>query len=231
MRKIGSTETVIQNLKHSGNLISELLYSPAYSLTISTLATSEARAGSCSNCIFSVPTSTSSPIPKIAEYHEITEAMYLVSSQFENPRECVFEIPVEMEALRAPSPTRTPRRAKPAASRQDEYAVAASYMRTDRSDTKASSSEQRPRISASTSAAVARSAAERNRASRKHRIPGLKSGRSGSGGGGAATSMAERITPRLRVWIRIQECRWGEQLRRPGKKTTGKMAFTLCSSN
>ena len=167
MRKIGSTETVIQNLKHSGNLISELLYSPAYSLTISTLATSEARAGSCSNCIFSVPTSTSSPIPKIAEYHEITEAMYLVSSQFENPRECVFEIPVEMEALRAPSPSRTPRRAKPAASRQDEYAVAASYMRTDRSDTKASSSAQRPRISASTSAAVARSAAERNRASTK----------------------------------------------------------------
>jgi hypothetical protein len=79
------------------------------------------------------------------------------------------------------------------ASRQEQYSAAAASRRMDRSETEASSSAQRPRISASMPAAAARSAAERKRASRKLRTPGFTSGRTGSRGGGAAASMAERV--------------------------------------
>lgn len=86
-----------------------------------------------------------------------------------------------------------PRRAEPATSREEEQAVAASARRMDRSDTEASSSVQRARILASTSAAAARSAGERKRASRNLRSSGVMSVGSWGKGGGATASMAEWI--------------------------------------
>lgn len=86
--KIGSSEIGIQNLKHRRNVIcrnSILLYSPAYSLIVSTLATSEARAGSCSNCICSVLTSTSSPAPKKRQEWRNYWSNILSKLLFENP--------------------------------------------------------------------------------------------------------------------------------------------------
>jgi hypothetical protein len=119
--------------------------------------------------------------------------------------------------LRALIPPRTPWRAEPAASRQEEYAAEASSRRTDRSETEASSSAQRPRISASMPAAAARSADDRKRATRKLRAPGLISGRSGSRGCGAEASMAGRIPTSLGL-----DSGWSGDGGSEGKKTTGK---------